>query len=165
MTFLRAVVTSRPRLVAVVMALMLLGGGAFGAPLKADEPPADLNEVGRLPPVEVADVQQTFAVQQGFQLDLVAHEPIVNDPVDGCFDEFGNLYIAEMRGYPYSEEVRKQQPLPLGRKNACKVRRLVDADADGVFESSTIFGRSWPAGFCEITSKAWPTTSSGGPTA
>ena len=117
----------------------------------AEEPLADLGEVGRLPPVEVADVQRTFAVQHGFQLDLVAHEPIVNDPVDGCFDEFGNLYIAEMRGYPYSAEVRlPQQPLPLGRKNACKVRRLVDADHDGVFESSTIFaeGLSWVVSVC-----------------
>ena len=150
MTFLRAVVSARPRIVSAVMALVLLGEGAFLAQLPADEPPADLQEVGRLPPVEVADVQQTFAVEHGFKLDLVAHEPIVNDPVDGCFDEFGNLYIAEMRGYPYSEEVRKQQPLPLGRKNACKVRRLVDADGDGVFESSTIFAEdmSWVVSVC-----------------
>ncbi len=96
-------------------------------------------------------MQKTFAVQHGFTLDLVAHEPIVNDPVDGCFDEHGNLFIAEMRGYPYSAEVRlPQQPLPLGRKDACKVRRLVDADRDGVFESSTVFaeGLSWVVSVC-----------------
>jgi len=133
-----------------MMALLLLCGGAFVLQLTADEPPVDLNEVGRLPAVELADVQKTFAVQHGFKLDLVAHEPIVNDPVDGCFDEFGNLYIAEMRGYPYSEEVRIQQPLPLGRKNACKVRRLVDANADGIFETSTIFAEdmSWVLSVC-----------------
>ncbi len=99
----------------------------------------------------MADVQKTFVVQHGFSLDLVAHEPIVNDPVDGCFDEFGNLLIAEMRGYPYSAEVRlPQQPLPLGRKDACKVRRLVDANRDGIFESSTVFaeGLSWVVSVC-----------------
>ncbi len=120
-------------------------------PLLAADPLPDLAEVGRLPPVEVADVQKTFAVERGFTLDLVANEPIVNDPVDGCFDEHGNLYIAEMRGYPYSAEVRlPQQPLPLGRKDACKVRRLVDADRDGVFESSTVFaeGLSWVVSVC-----------------
>lgn len=119
--------------------------------IHAADPPPDLEEVGRLPPVEVADVQQTIVVQQGFKLDLVAHEPIVNDPVDGCFDEFGNLYLAEMRGYPYSAEIRlPQQPLPLGRKDVCKVRRLVDANRDGVFESSTIFaeGLSWVVSVC-----------------
>lgn len=120
--------------------------------IRAAEPSAgDLGEVGRLPPVEVADVQKTFEVQQGFKLDLVAHEPLVNDPVDGCFDEHGNLYIAEMRGYPYSAEIRlPQQPLPLGRKDVCQVRRLVDANRDGVFESSTVFasGMSWVVSVC-----------------
>lgn len=117
----------------------------------ADPPTGDLEEVGRLAPVEVADVQKTFAVQHGFTLDLVAHEPIVNDPVDGCFDEQGNLYIAEMRGYPYSAEPRPpQQPLPIGRKDVCKVRRLVDANRDGIFEASTIFaeGMSWVVSVC-----------------
>ena len=117
------------------VSLVLFAGFLSVVLALADEPPADLGEVGRLPSVEVANVQQTFAVQHSFHLDLVAHEPIVNDPVDGCFDEFGHLYIAEMRGYPYSAEVRlPQQPLPLGRPDACKVRRLVDADHDGVFE-------------------------------
>ena len=134
----------------LVVALLVIGCG-FAWPLLAADPSTDLAEVGRLPPVEVADVQKTFAVQHGFTLDLVAHEPIVNDPVDGCFDEHGNLFIAEMRGYPYSAEPRPpQQPLPLGRKDACQVRRLVDADRDGVFESSTVYaeGLSWVVSVC-----------------
>lgn len=117
----------------------------------ADPPAGDLGEVGRLAPVDVADVQKTFAIQHGFTLDLVAHEPIVNDPVDGCFDEQGNLYIAEMRGYPYSAEPRPpQQPLPIGRKDVCKVRKLVDANRDGIFEASTVFaeGLSWVVSVC-----------------
>ncbi len=135
---------------AVMFTLWAIELGLAGGQLAA-APPLDLGEVGRLPPVEVADVQQTFVVQQGFTLDLVAHEPVVNDPVDGCFDEHGNLFIAEMRGYPYSAEVRlPQQPLPLGRKDACQVRRLVDADRDGVFESSTVYaeGLSWVVSVC-----------------
>lgn len=134
----------------VWVALASLGSISV-AETPAAEPASDLGEVGRLPPVEIADVQKTFTVQNGFKLDLVAHEPIVNDPVDGCFDEFGNLYIAEMRGYPYSAEARPpQQPNPIGRKDACKVRRLVDADGDGIFESSTIFaeGLSWVVSVC-----------------
>ncbi len=141
---------SRVCLFAALCILCVISAG-LAWPLLAAGPPPDLAEVGRLPPVEVADVQKTFAVQHGFTLDLVAHEPIVNDPVDGCFDEHGNLFIAEMRGYPYSAEVRlPQQPLPLGRKDACKVRRLVDADRDGLFESSTVFaeGLSWVVSVC-----------------
>lgn len=74
--------------------LILLGVRAEAA----DPPTGNLEEVGRLAPVEVA-ISEDIG-QHGFTLDLVAHEPIVNDPVDGCFDEHGNLYIAEMRGYP-----------------------------------------------------------------
>ena len=147
-----ATVTARPRFIlgVLVVALAFLTGSVYRAQLPAEEPASDLGEIERLPPVEVADVQKSLIVQRGFKMDLVAHEPIVNDPVDGCFDEFGNLFIAEMRGYPYSEEVRKQQPLPLGRKNACKVRRLVDADKDGIFESSTIYAEdiSWVLSVC-----------------
>ena len=135
----------------VISATLLASVCTLSGPLQATDSPSDLEEVGRLPPVEGTDVQKTFAVQQGFTLDLVAHEPIVNDPVDGCFDEHGNLFIAEMRGYPYSTEPRPpQQPLPLGRKEACKVRRLIDANRDGVFESSTIFaeGLSWVVSVC-----------------
>ena len=145
-------VTVRPRLWSgvLVATLAFMSGAFYWAELAAEEPASDLNEVGRLSPVEVADVQKSLIVQHGFKMDLVAHEPVVNDPVDGCFDEFGNLFVAEMRGYPYSEEVRKQQPLPLGRKNACKIRRLVDADKDGIFESSTIYAEdiSWVLSVC-----------------
>ncbi len=147
----KSMVRSRNHTSSMVRLALLFSLAVFAPHLVAGEPPADLGEVGRLPPVEVANVQPTFAVQHGFHLDLVAHEPIVNDPVDGCFDENGNLYIAEMRGYPYSAEVRlPQQPLPLGRKDVCKVRRLVDADHDGLFESSTIFadGLSWVVSVC-----------------
>ena len=82
---------------------------------------------------------------------LVAHEPQVTSPVDACFDEFGRMYIAEFRGYPYSEEARQpQQPEPIGKKDACRVRRLEDKDGDGQFETSVIFadGLSWVISVC-----------------
>jgi putative membrane-bound dehydrogenase-like protein len=111
-------------------------------------PVAPLDVVGtsyRLPAVEPADALRTFQIQPGFELQLVAHEPQVSDPIDACFDASGRLYVAEMHGYPYSEEVREQQPLPLGKKDACMVRRLEDRDGDGVFETSTVYaaGISW----------------------
>lgn len=99
----------------------------------------------RFPAVEPDKAVATFAVQHGFSLQLVAHEPLVSDPVDGCFDARGRLFVAEMHGYPYSEEIREQQPEPLGKKDAGIIRRLVDADHDGIFESSTVYaqGISW----------------------
>lgn len=120
------------------------------APADPAAPPSLADEMKRLPPVEIADVQATFKVQHGFSLELVAHEPDVLDPVDACFDAYGRLYVAEMLGYPYSEEVREMQPMPLGKKNACQVRRLEDTDGDGIFDKSTVYAdkMSWVVSVC-----------------
>src|SRR5688572_5622390 len=82
---------------------------AFVAPARTDEPSL-AEEMPRIPAVEPADALKTFAVERGFALQPVAHEPIVSDPVDGAFDAAGRLYVAEMHGYPYSPEVRDMQP-------------------------------------------------------
>ncbi|MBX3441731.1 MAG: c-type cytochrome [Planctomyces sp.] len=108
-------------------------------------------EMPRLPAVEPADAAATLTVQHGFRMTLVAHEPDVCDPVDACFDESGRMYVAEFRGYPYSAEARiPQQPEPIGRRDACLVRRLEDRDGDGRFETSVVFadGLSWVVSVC-----------------
>lgn len=104
----------------------------------ADEPSL-ADELPRIPATEPENALATFKVQRGFSLELAAHEPLVADPVDGCFDAHGRLYIAEMHGYPYSPEPRDMQPEPLGKKDVCLVRRLVDTDGDGVFDASTVY--------------------------
>lgn len=107
-------------------------------------------ELPRIPPREPAEALRSFEVQQGFRIELVASEPVLSDPVDACFDAAGRIYVAEMHGYPYSEEVRKQQPEPIGKKDAGVVRLLTDKDGDGVYESSSPFatGISWPTSVC-----------------
>jgi putative membrane-bound dehydrogenase-like protein len=59
----------------------------------------------------------------------------VTDPVAAAYDADGRLYVVEMRGYPYPDDV------PAGN-----VRLLEDRDGDGRFDASTIFldGLSWP---------------------
>ncbi|MBY0587659.1 c-type cytochrome [bacterium] len=87
---------------------------------------------------EPADAGLSFALLHGFQMQLVASEPHVVDPVDAAFDEEGRLWVVEMRGYPYPEEGPK-----IGR-----VRLLTDTDDDGVFDQSVIVaeGLPWPTG-------------------
>ena len=71
-------------------------------------------------------------------MEMVAHEPFVNDPVAAAFDENGRLYVAEMRDYPY-------QPGP-GEKPMGVVRLLEDTDGDGTLDQSHVFADQllWP---------------------
>ncbi len=136
-----------------VVALFVLIGELFlSISFADDDPDQSLAErLPRLPAVEPDDALATFVVQQGFALELVAHEPLVSDPVDACFDARGRMYVAEMHGYPYSSEVREpQQPEPIGKHNAGIIRLLEDTDDDGVFDRSIIFadGISWPTSVC-----------------
>lgn len=42
----------------------------------------------------------TFEVPPGFKIELIAAEPLISDPVDMEIDEYGNMYVVEMHGYP-----------------------------------------------------------------
>ncbi len=83
---------------------------------------------------------KTFETVDGFTMQLVAAEPLVQSPVAAAFDADGNLYVAEMRDYPY-------KPKP-GGKPLGTVRLLRDRDGDGRFEESHVFadGLLWAAG-------------------
>ncbi len=83
---------------------------------------------------------KTFETVDGFCVELVASEPMVQSPVAAAFDADGNLYVAEMRDYPY-------KPKP-GRAPLGTVRLLRDLDGDGRFDQSHVFadGLLWAAG-------------------
>mgnify|MGYP005849254125 CR=1 FL=1 len=46
----------------------------------------------------VDEIPEGFAVADGFEIELIAREPLVADPVDITIDEYGRFYIAEMPG-------------------------------------------------------------------
>ncbi|MEO1999710.1 MAG: PVC-type heme-binding CxxCH protein, partial [Planctomycetaceae bacterium] len=92
------------------------------------------------PAKPIAAVLRSFETRDGFQMQLVAREPLVNDPIAAAFDENGDLYVCEMRDYPYKPRANQQ---PLGT-----VRLLRDTDGDGVFDVSHVFADQllWPGG-------------------
>jgi putative membrane-bound dehydrogenase-like protein len=69
----------------------------------------------------------TFELEPGFQIELVASEPLIADPVDMEIDEHGRLYIVEMHGYP------------LDKSGTGKVKLLTDTNGDGQMDNSTVF--------------------------
>ena len=93
-----------------------------------------------VPPKSPAESLKTLEAIDGFEMQLVAHEPLVYDPIAAAFDENGNLYVCEMRDYPYF-------PQP-GEKPIGTVRLLRDTDGDGTFDDSHVFAEEllWAGG-------------------
>ncbi len=93
------------------------------------------DELPRIPPVEPNKALDTFEIAPGFEVQLVAHEPLVTDPVAIAFDARGRVFVVEMRGY--SEDPNDN----LGR-----VRLLEDTDGDGRLDKGTTYvdKLSWP---------------------
>ena len=76
---------------------------------------------------------QTFRLQPGYRAELVAAEPLVQDPVAIDFDPDGRLWVVEMRAYMPNLEGRGEQ-VPVGR-----VVVLEDDDDDGRMDRKTIW--------------------------
>ena len=72
----------------------------------------------------------TFELEEGFEIELVASEPLIRDPVDMEIDEHGNFYVVEMPGYP----------LDIGGSG--KIKMLYDTDADGRMDKSSVFAEN-----------------------
>ncbi len=100
-------------------------------------------------PTEAKASEKSFHVLDGFEMKLIAAEPLVTDPVAITYDEDGRAYVCEMNDYPYTdkEHHKHSQENPTDRPIG-KVRLLTDADGDGVFDKATVFaeGLSWPTG-------------------
>lgn len=93
--------------------------------------PADVPDI---PPVEPDKVLETFRIKKGFRLELVAHEPMVVDPIQMAFDEDGRLYVVEMRWYQSETRTDLMFDERIGR-----IRLLEDVNGDGRFDKSSIF--------------------------
>lgn len=90
--------------------------------LCASLPVADKN--GGVPPEKAL---ATFEVADGFQIEMMASEPLIADPVAMEIDENGRMYVVEMHGYP------------LDKSGSGKVQLLTDSDGDGKMDSHTVF--------------------------
>ena len=92
--------------------------------LSLDTPPA--------PELSPEEAMQTFTMAPGFSVQLVAAEPLVEDPVAIAWDEHGDLYVVEMRGYmPDAYGNGEKDPVGV-------VVRLKDIDHDGDFDQREV---------------------------
>ncbi|MHA8050833.1 PVC-type heme-binding CxxCH protein [Aquirufa sp. ROCK-SH2] len=70
---------------------------------------------------------QDFQIMEGFDIQMVAAEPLIADPVAMEIDEDGNWFVLEMPGYP------------LDLSKTGQVRKLIDTNKDGLPDKSEIF--------------------------
>jgi mono/diheme cytochrome c family protein len=76
---------------------------------------------------------KTFQLQPGYHVELVASEPMVQEPIAIDFDADGRLWVIEMRGYMQDLPATGERE-PVGR-----VSVLEDLDGDGKMDKKTVF--------------------------
>ncbi|MBO0948876.1 DUF7133 domain-containing protein [Fibrella forsythiae] len=92
-----------------------------------------LSDSGPTPVHSPAEELGTFRLEPGLSIQLVAAEPLVQDPVVMTFDADGRLWVVEMRGYMRTIDGDGEKE-PIGR-----VSVLEDTNADGRMDASTIY--------------------------
>ncbi len=91
--------------------------------------------------VRLKKALDSFQIEEGMRIDLIAAEPLVVDPVAFVFDENRYMYVVEDRGYP--DPVEGGAPTRLGR-----IALLRDTNGDGKYDKRTEFaeGLTYPNG-------------------
>ncbi len=82
-------------------------------------------------PVSPEESLGFFQLDEGLEIQLIAAEPEVIDPVAIRFDEDGRLWVVEMRDYPNGPAE--------GKGPQSQIRLLSDTDRDGRYETSRVF--------------------------
>ncbi|HEY1877978.1 MAG TPA: HEAT repeat domain-containing protein, partial [Rhizomicrobium sp.] len=85
------------------------------------------------PALSPAQELKTFHMPPGYQVQLVASEPLVQDPILAEFDGDGRLWVVEMQGYAVGEKMVNETE-PVG-----DVAILEDTDGDGIYDKRTVF--------------------------
>ena len=75
----------------------------------------------------------SFVLQDGFHVELVASEPMIEDPVAAVFAPDGSLWVIEMQSFmPDVDGNNELQPIS-------RVVHLTDTNGDGVMDNSVVF--------------------------
>jgi mono/diheme cytochrome c family protein/glucose/arabinose dehydrogenase len=90
-------------------------------------------EQGPSPPLPPSEAMEEFQLHEDLEIQLVASEPLVQDPVVISFDQDGRLWVVEMRGFMPDIEGEGEKE-PVGR-----ISILQDTNGDGKMDDQIIY--------------------------
>ena len=86
------------------------------------------------------DSLKALHVRPGLRAEIVACEPLVQDPIFVDWGADGRMWVVEMGDYPFHEDK--------SGTHSGRVKVLEDTDGDGIYDKATVFldGLSYPTG-------------------
>lgn len=119
--------------------------GAMVADGKSTPFSALLKQPG-LPPRTPEESLRAIHLKKGFKIELIAKEPLVQDPIFIDWDAKGRMWVVEMGDYPFHDEPRNaagdvlfEEKGPKSPLRAGRVKILEDTDGDGIYDKATLF--------------------------
>ena len=118
-----------------VIALLIAGLVMTGSAYQTGKPwPPGVQQVSDESPVlSPEDEMKTFYMPPGYHVELVASEPMVEEPIFIDWDPDGRLWVIEERGYMQDLPATNERE-PLGR-----ISVLEDTNNDGKMDKKTVF--------------------------
>jgi putative membrane-bound dehydrogenase-like protein len=124
-------------------------------------------------PLSPEESARSFQVPDGFHVDLVAAEPLIQEPSGVCWDADGRMYVSELHGYNLEGQydidalnksgkldrvVRRIQANEQAKKDAEAgtygvIKQLTDEDGDGRMDRASVFAEGLPPCFGMVPSR------------
>jgi mono/diheme cytochrome c family protein/glucose/arabinose dehydrogenase len=93
----------------------------------------------KIPPLPPEETLALFELEEGFRIELVAHEPMIVDPVAMDIDADGRLWVVEMPSYMPVHDKSDSETSTLERIPKSRIVVLEDTNGDGVMDHSHVF--------------------------
>ena len=113
-----------------VLLLLTVGGAYFYFSKKSDGSKIDLESS---PVLSAVESMSRMKIEDGFEVKLVASEPLITTPVAFTFDATGRIWAVEMNGY-MPDTLGTGEDIPNG-----KIVILEDEDKDGLMDNRKVF--------------------------